>query len=202
MKLFEKGALDHKRITAEACVHHLYFDSSDYELKGSFIKCNPAIKTQMDRDGIRQALLDGRIDVIGTDHAPHTLDDKCTSYFSASAGLPLVQHALPMVLELHHEKLLSLELIVEKISHGPARLFNVQDRGYIREGYWADLVLMDLGSRKRVERGDVLYKCGWSPMEGRILNSVVDSTFVNGHRVYCQGEFDESLLGQRLLFER
>ncbi|VAX10351.1 Dihydroorotase [hydrothermal vent metagenome] len=202
MKLFQKGALDYKRITAEACVHHLYFDVADYELKGAFIKCNPAIKTQADRDALRRALLDGRIDVIGTDHAPHTLDEKLNPYFSAPAGLPLVQHALPMVLELYHKKLLSLELIAEKTSHGPARLFNVQDRGYIREGYWADLVLVDLDCRYHVEREQVMYKCGWSPMEGRMLNSAIHSTFVNGHHVYHQGEFDEATLGQRLVFKR
>lgn len=202
LKLFQTGALDNKRITAEACVHHLYFDASDYEQKGTFIKCNPAIKSQVDRDGIRKALLDGRIDVIGTDHAPHTLNEKCNSYFNAPAGLPLVQHALPMVLELYHEGLLSLELVVEKTSHGPARLFDIQERGYIREGYWADLVLVDLESRYRVERKDVLYKCGWSPVEGRIFNSTIDATFVNGRRVYHRGAFDEDFRGKRLEFDR
>jgi len=202
MKLFQKGPLDNKRITAEACVHHLYFDSSDYEQKQTFIKCNPAIKTRMDRDAIRQALLDGRIDVIGTDHAPHTLDEKCNSYFAAPAGLPLVQHALPMVLELYHKHLLSLELIVEKTSHGPARLFNIPDRGYIREGYWADLVLVDLDAHERVEREDIRYKCGWSPVEGRVFDSTIESTFVNGHLAYHQGRIDESTLGQRLTFNR
>ena len=146
--------------------------------------------------------MDGRIDVIGTDHAPHTLNEKCSSYFEAPAGLPLVQHALPMVLELYHEELLSLELIVEKTSHGPARLFDIPERGYIREGYWADLVLVDLDSRYRVEREDVLYKCGWSPVEGRIFNSAIEATFVNGHRVYHRGKFDEGAQGQRLAFDR
>ncbi len=202
LKLFQPGALDNKRITAEACVHHLYFHASDYEQKGTFIKCNPAIKTRMDRDGLRQALVDGRIDVIGTDHAPHTLDEKCNRYFEAPAGLPLVQHALPMVLELYHEGLLSLELVAEKTSHGPARLFDIPERGYIREGYWADLVLVDLDRRHRVEREDVLYKCGWSPVEGRVFNSAIDTTFVNGHRVYHRGGFDESVKGRRLEFDR
>jgi len=202
MKLFQKGPLDNKRITAEACVHHLYFDDSDYEQKQTFIKCNPAIKTRMDRDAIRQAVIDGRIDVIATDHAPHTLDEKCSSYFNAPAGLPLVQYALPMVLEMYHDKLISLELIAEKTSHGPARLFNIPDRGYIREGYWADLVLVDLDKRERVEREDVLYKCGWSPVEGRIFRSTIESTFINGHLAYHQGKLDESILGQRLTFNR
>ncbi len=202
MKLFQKGPLDNKRITAEACVHHLYFDESDYAHKQAFIKCNPAIKSRRDRDAIRQALLDGRIDVIATDHAPHTLDEKLNRYFSAPAGLPLVQYALPMVLEMYHDRLLSLELIAEKTSHAPARLFDIPERGYIREGYWADLVLLDLERSERVEREDVRYKCGWSPVEGRIFRSVIESTFVNGHLAYHQGKLDESQLGQRLKFNR
>ncbi len=202
MKLFQKGPLDNKRITAEACVHHLYFDESDYAHKQAFIKCNPAIKSRRDRDAIRQALLDGRIDVIATDHAPHTLDEKLNRYFSAPAGLPLVQYALPMVLEMYHDRLLSLELIAEKTSHAPARLFDIPERGYIREGYWADLVLLDLERSERVEREDVRYKCGWSPVEGRIFRSIIESTFVNGHLAYHQGKLDESHLGQRLKFNR
>ncbi len=202
MKLFQKGPLDNKRITAEACVHHLYFDESDYAHKQAFIKCNPAIKSRRDRDAIRQALLDGRIDVIATDHAPHTLDEKLNRYFSAPAGLPLVQYALPMVLEMYHDRLLSLELIAEKTSHAPARLFDIPERGYIREGYWADLVLLDLERSERVEREDVRYKCGWSPVEGRIFRSIIESTFVNGHLAYHQGKLDESQLGQRLKFNR
>lgn len=202
LALFQPGPLEHKRITAEACVHHLYFDESDYEMKGSFIKCNPAIKTRADRDAIRQALLDGRIDVIGTDHAPHTLDEKLNSYFEAPAGLPLVQHALPMLLELYHDGLLPLEQLVEKTAHAPARLFNIPDRGYLREGYWADLVLIDPQARYRVEREQVLYKCGWSPVEGRCFRSRVEATFVNGRRVYHQGAFDEGVRGLRLQFMR
>ncbi len=202
MKLFQKGPLDQKRITAEACVHHLYFDASDYRHKQTFIKCNPAIKSRRDRDALRQALLDGRIDVIATDHAPHTLDEKLRPYFSAPAGLPLVQYALPMVLEMYHDRLLSLELIAEKTSHAPARLFDIPERGYIREGYWADLVLLDLDRNERVEREDVRYKCGWSPVEGRIFRSTVDATFVNGHLAYHQGRLDDARLGQRLQFNR
>lgn len=202
MDQFETGALDGKRITAEACVHHLYFDETDYEEKGALIKCNPAIKGQADRDAIRQAVIDGRIDVIGTDHAPHTLEEKGNSYFEAPAGLPLVQYALPMLLELYHEGLFSLELIVEKAAHGPARLFDVAERGYLREGYWADLVLVDLEDRHQVVREEVLYKCGWSPLEGRTLRSSIDSTFVNGHRVYHRGVIDETGKGQRLQFDR
>ncbi len=202
LALFQAGPLEHKRITAEACVHHLYFDESDYELKGSFIKCNPAIKTRADRDALRQALLNGRIDVIGTDHAPHTLDEKLNSYFEAPAGLPLVQHALPMVLELYHDGVLSLEQVVEKTAHAPARLFNIPDRGYLREGYWADLVLIDPDAPYRVEREKVLYKCGWSPVEGRCFRSRIEATFINGRRVYHQGDFDEGVRGLRLQFMR
>ncbi|MFC1683907.1 dihydroorotase [Pseudomonadota bacterium] len=202
LEQFDTSPLGFKRITAEACVHHLYFDESDYDLKGTFIKCNPAIKTQEDREAIRRAVIDGRIDVIGTDHAPHTLDEKLNTYFDAPAGLPLVQHALPMLLELYFEGQFSLELIAEKTAHAPARLFNVAERGHIQEGYWADLTVVDLDKRYRVEREDVLYKCGWSPVEGRIFRSAVETTFVNGHRVYHQGAFDESAKGQRLIFDR
>ncbi|MCW8908712.1 MAG: dihydroorotase [Sedimenticola sp.] len=202
MELFEPGPPDGKRITAEACVHHLYFDQRDYERKGSFIKCNPAIKSRADRDGIRAALLDGRIDVVATDHAPHTLDEKLNSYFKAPAGLPLVQWALPMMFELYHEHLLTLPQLVEKTSHAPARLFNVAERGYLREGYWADLALVDLNNPTRVERRDVLYKCGWSPMEGERLRARIDATFVNGRVAYREGHVNEQAAGQRLVFDR
>lgn len=203
LEQFEAGPLDGKQITAEACVHHLYFDESDYENRGSFIKCNPAIKTRADRDAIRRALVENRIDVIGTDHAPHTLDEKLVdSYFKSPAGLPLVQWAMPMVLELYHDKLISLEQLVEKTSHGPARLFNIVERGYLREGYWADLVLMDLSSPYRVERADTLYKCGWSPLEGDRLRSRVVATIVNGRMAYHDGKVNDAVLGQRLDFDR
>ncbi len=202
LELFQPGPLDDKRITAEACVHHLYFDDRDYELKGSFIKCNPAIKTREDRDAIRQALVDDRIDVIGTDHAPHTLDEKLNGYFKAPAGLPLVQWALPMLLELYHDRQITLEQLVEKTSHGPARLFGVVERGYLREGYWADLVLLDLASPYRVERESVLYKCGWSPLEGRRLRSRVITTFVNGQVAYHEGRVNDAVRGMRLAFRR
>jgi len=202
MELFEPGPSDGKRITAEACVHHLYFDQRDYERKGSFIKCNPAIKSRADRDAIRAALVDGRIDVVATDHAPHTLDEKLNSYFKAPAGLPLVQWALPMMFELYHEHLLTLPQLVEKTSHAPARLFNVAERGYLREGYWADLALVDLNNPTRVERRDVLYKCGWSPMEGERLRARIEATFVNGRIAYRQGRVNEQAAGQRLEFDR
>ena len=202
LELFEAGPLDHKRITVEACVHHLFFDEEDYELKGAFIKCNPAIKRHSDREALRRALKDDRIDVIGTDHAPHTLDEKLNSYFKAPAGLPLVQWALPMALELCHDGQLSLEQLVEKTSHGPARLFQIAERGYIREGYWADLVLLDLDSPYRVERDAVLYKCGWSPLEGVRLRSRVTTTLVNGRIAYRDGRVNEGIRGQRLIFNR
>lgn len=202
MALFDPGPADGKRITAEACVHHLYFDQRDYDRKGSFIKCNPAIKSKADRDAIRAALVAGRIDVVATDHAPHTLDEKLNSYFKAPAGLPLVQWALPMMFELYHKRVLSLPLLVEKTSHAPARLFNVAERGYLREGYWADLALVDLNSPARVERRDVLYKCGWSPMEGERLRARIEATFVNGRMVYRDGHVSEQAAGQRLVFDR
>ncbi|MES9885305.1 MAG: dihydroorotase, partial [Candidatus Sedimenticola sp. 6PFRAG1] len=202
MELFEPGPLDGKQITAEACVHHLYFDESSYELKDSFIKCNPAIKSATDKEAIRKALVENRIDVIGTDHAPHTLEEKLGTYFNAPAGLPLVQWAVPMALELYHDGLISLEQLVEKTSHGPARMFNIGDRGYLREGYWADLVLMDLDSPYRVERDDVLYKCGWSPLEGERLRSRVLTTFVNGEQAYHDGQVNDAVCGRRLEFDR
>ncbi len=202
LELFERGSAPDKRITAEACVHHLYFDERDYETKGTLIKCNPAIKTRADRDALRAALVDGRIDLIGTDHAPHTAEEKAETYFQAPAGLPLVQHALPMALELYHARLLPLDLLVEKVSHAPARLFDVAERGFLREGYWADLVLVDLHADYEVLREDVLYKCGWSPLEGRWLHSRVLTTFVNGQKVYDRGQIDETVRGRRLEFDR
>ncbi|WP_260293263.1 dihydroorotase [Sedimenticola hydrogenitrophicus] len=202
LELFQPGPPDGKRITAEACVHHLYFDDRDYARKGSFIKCNPAVKTRADRDALRKALADGRIDVVATDHAPHTLDEKLESYFKSPAGLPLVQWALPMMFELYHDRLITLEQLVEKTSHAPARLFNVSQRGYLREGYWADLALVDLNDPTRVERRDVLYKCGWSPMEGERLRSRIVATFVNGQIAYHNGRVNDAVRGQRLEFDR
>ncbi len=202
MELFEAKPLEEKRITAEVCAHHLFFDDSDYDFKGTFIKCNPAIKSREDRDALRKALLEGKLDVIGTDHAPHTLDEKLNSYFQAPSGLPLVQHALPMLMELYHDRLLSLALLVEKACHAPARLFQIEERGYLREGYWADLVIVDPKAASRVERDSVLYKCGWSPLEGQKLRSSVVTTLVNGQVVYNRGRFNEQPVGQRLTFRR
>lgn len=202
MRLFETKPLDQKRITAEVCVHHLFFSDRDYDLKGAFIKCNPAIKKSNDRDALRQALKEGRIDVVATDHAPHLLEEKMGNYFQAPSGLPLVQHALPMLLELCRDEYLSLEMLVEKTSHAPARLFDIEQRGYLREGYWADLVLVDYDHAFRVERDDVLYKCGWSPLEGMRLRSSIAATFVNGQLAYHHGKVVEQVQGARLSFQR
>jgi dihydroorotase len=202
LELFRAGPPDGKRITAEVCIHHLYFDDHDYEQHGALIKCNPAIKTRADRDALRDGLREGRLDVIGTDHAPHTLEEKAGDYFSAPAGLPLVQHALPMLLELVHDGHLPLELAVEKFAHAPARLFGVAERGYLREGHFADLVLVDLDSVNQVRREDVLYKCGWAPIEGQRLRSRVIATIVNGRKVYEEGRFFGEPAGRRLQFAR
>jgi len=203
LALFDAGPISSKRITAEACVHHLYFSEADYEQRGSFIKCNPAIKRAEDRDALRAALAEDRLDVIATDHAPHTLEEKQeSSYFKAPAGLPLVQHALAMALELVHDGVLSLPHLVHKVSHGPAELFNVRERGYLREGYWADLTLVDMQTPQRIERADVLYKCGWSPLEGDTLRSRVTATIVNGELKYRDGEFFGGASGVRLEFDR
>ena len=186
-------------ITAEACVHHLWFSEEDYAEKGNFIKWNPAVKKASDREAIFQAVLDNRIDVIATDHAPHTLEEKAQSYFKAPAGGPLVQHGLLAMLEKMEAGMISIEKIVEKMAHHPAILFNVIDRGFIREGYFADLVIIDKKQQK-VEKSKLLYKCGWSPFEGVTFNYSVDKTFVNGNLVYDQGKIIEGVSGQRLKF--
>ena len=203
LALFTPGPIGGKQITSEACVHHLYFSEADYERRGSFIKCNPAIKRAEDRAALRRALAEDRLDVIATDHAPHTLEEKQdTSYFKAPAGLPLVQHALAMALELVHDGDLSLPRLVHKVSHGPAELFRVHERGYLREGYWADLTLVDLDAPQRIERSQVLYKCGWSPLEGDVLRSRVSATVVNGELKYRDGKFFGEAGGMRLAFDR
>jgi dihydroorotase len=203
MALFEPGPVKGKRITAEACVHHLYFSDADYGQRDTLIKCNPAIKTAQDRSALRKALADDRIDVIATDHAPHTWEEKHDpSYFKAPAGLPLVQHALCMALELVHDGDLSIEQLVRKTAHAPADLFGIVERGYLREGYWADLVLVDMHKPQTVVREDILYKCGWSPLEGDTLRSSVQMTFVNGELKYDRGRFLGEASGQRLVFDR
>ena len=202
MALFEAGPLDKKRITAEVCVHHLTFDARDYPEKGGLIKCNPAIKQPADRAALRQALAAGKLDVVATDHAPHRLEEKAAaSYFEVPAGLPLVQHAVPMLLELVHDGVLDLPLAVEKMAHAPARLFGVRQRGYLREGYYADLIVVDWDAPHTVTRDRIRHKCGWSPLEGRTLRSQVSKTFVNGELKYDQGAFCGAPNGRRLEFQ-
>lgn len=191
-----------KRITAEACTHHLWFSEEDYATKGNFIKWNPAVKTAADRDAILAAVIDGRIDILATDHAPHTLEEKNQTYLKAPSGGPLVQHTLNALLELHHKGKISLEKIVEKACHNPAILFEIDRRGFLREGFYADLVLVDTKRSYVVEKSNILYKCGWSPFEGECFHSEVTHTFVNGNLVYEQGKFDESVKGMRLNFNR
>lgn len=193
--------LKEKRITAEACVHHLWFSDEDYITKGSLIKWNPAVKSAYDRDAILKGVLDNRIDVIATDHAPHTIEEKNQSYFKTPSGGPLVQHSLNAMLEFYKEGKISLEKIAEKMAHAVADCFRIEKRGYIRKGYYADLVLVDLNDSYKVEKSNILYKCGWSPFEGVTFHSKVTHTFVNGHLVYDNGTFDESKKGTRLLFE-
>lgn len=194
--------LEAKNITAEACIHHLSFNDSDYERLGTLIKWNPAVKTKADQEAVFQALLDGRIDVIATDHAPHTLAEKDNTYFKAPSGGPLVQHSVVAMLDFFHEGKISLEQIVQKMSHNPAILFQISKRGFIREGYYADLLLADLNRPWTVERENILSKCGWSPFQGRRFRSSVTHTFVSGHLAYADGVFDESMKGQRLTFDR
>ncbi|MCW4450631.1 dihydroorotase [Kaistella sp. BT6-1-3] len=194
--------LKDKKITSEVCVHHLTFTDADYETKGTLIKWNPAVKTQKDKDGLWEALLDDRIDVIATDHAPHTWEEKQHVYTKAPSGGPLVQHSLLIMLENFRNGKISLEKIVEKMCHNPAILFQIEKRGFIREGYKADLVLVDLKENFTVSKENILYKCGWSPLEGTEFHSKVTHTFVNGHLVFENGKVSEGKFGERLLFHR
>ena len=197
-----KKPLAEKKITAEVCVHHLWFTEEDYKAKGTKIKWNPAVKSQKDKDGLWKALLDDRLDVIATDHAPHTLEEKNNGYNKAPSGGPLVQHALVALLEMYHKGKISLEKIVEKACHNPAILFQIKDRGFIREGYKADLVLIDLISPWTVNKENILYKCGWSPFEGTTFKSRVSHTFVNGILTYHNLKFPNKSIPQRLTFNR
>ncbi|WP_196895358.1 dihydroorotase [Aureivirga marina] len=194
--------LKDKKITAEVCVHHLNFDDSMYDEKGTFIKWNPAVKTKKDQDMLWEALLDDRIDVIATDHAPHTLEEKQQVYTKAPSGGPLVQHALVAMLEAVKNGKITIEKLVEKMAHNPAILFQVEDRGYIKEGYFADLILVDMNNPWTVKKENILYKCGWSPFEGTTFNSKITHTFVNGNLIYNNGEFNDEIKGERLLFNR
>lgn len=201
-QLFENIPLSEKRITAEACVHHLWFSDKDYKGKGNFIKWNPAVKSQEDRDQILQAVKEGYIDVIATDHAPHTLDEKSQPYLQAPSGGPLVQHALQVLLDLVKEGKLTLEELVQKTAHNTAICFDVKERGFIREGYWADLVLVDPNKPYFVQQSNILSKCGWSPFEGHAFSSSIAHTIVSGNLVYSEGEILEVGSGQRLEFDR
>lgn len=202
MALFSSGDRNKKRITAEACVHHLFFSHKDYETLGTQIKCNPAVKYETDRLALLQALRDDRIDVIATDHAPHTWEEKQRRYFNAPSGLPLVQDALLALFELYYQGHLTLERIVDKTSHAVADIYDISDRGYIREGYWADVVLVDLNDGETRTRDQVLSKCGWSPFEGYHFNSHIHSTIVNGVQMYGEGKILSDNKGKRLVFDR
>ncbi len=203
LELFDNTIpLKEKKITAEACVHHLWFSDSDYAEKGTLIKWNPAVKKASDRDAILQGVISNKIDVLATDHAPHTLEEKQNSYFLAPSGGPLVQHWLTALLDLYHQGKITLEKIVEKSSHAVADLFDVEKRGYIREGYFADLVIVDLNQTNEVTKDSLLYKCQWSPFEGHTFNSSVTHTIINGKVAYEAGKLIEVGSGMRLKFER
>ncbi|HKK89371.1 MAG TPA: dihydroorotase [Saprospiraceae bacterium] len=202
LELFEPGDLASKHITAEVCVHHLTYCDEDYETYGNGIKCNPAIKTANDREALWKALLEDRIDVIATDHAPHTADEKAQNYWNAPSGLPLIQHTLPMMLQFYHKGRISLEKISEKMCHAPARMFHIADRGFIREGYKADLILVDTERPWLVQKENLLYRCGWSNLEGQQMKGRVMKTWVNGELVYNHGQFRGAGMGERLAFNR
>lgn len=203
MELFtNKIPLEEKKITAEVCVHHLWFTNEDYATKGNLIKWNPAVKTENDRKVLWEALLDDRIDVIATDHAPHTLEEKKQPYLQAPSGGPLVQHSVVAMFEAHHQGKISVEKIVEKMAHNPAKIFKIEKRGFIREGYFADLVIVNPGLPWNVKKENILYKCGWSPFEGYNFKSRITHTFVNGQLVYNNFKVKDIICGQRLLFDR
>ena len=194
--------LEEKQITAEVCIHHLWFSDKDYAEKGTHIKWNPAVKTEADRQGLWKALLDDRIDVLATDHAPHTLEEKDNVYTKAPSGGPLVQHAVTAILEKVKEGVIPIEKAVEKMSHNPAKLFQIEKRGFIKEGYYADLVLIDTNKSQTVTKENVLYKCGWSPFEGTTFSSTITHTFVNGNLMYNEGVINENIKGKRITFNR
>lgn len=194
--------LEQKKITAEVCIHHLWFSDTDYDTKGTLIKWNPAVKTAEDRSKLWEALLDDRIDVIATDHAPHTLEEKDNRYNQAPSGGPLVQHALPAILEKYHEGVISLEKIVEKMCHNPAKLFQIKNRGYVKEGFFADLAIVNLNDSWKVTKENIAYKCGWSPFEEYTFKSKVSHTFLNGHLAYENGKFSTQRNAKRLTFNR
>ena len=203
MDQFVSGEIDTKKITAEVCVHHLRFNEHDYVDLGNQIKCNPSIKREEDRAAVMNALLNDQIDIIATDHAPHTWEEKSRPYSKAPAGLPLVQHALQVLLDFYHDGILSLEHIVKKTSHNVAKRFQIKDRGYIREGYYADLVILDLEKNFKVSKENILYKCGWSPFEGTTFNSSIHSTIINGTLVFSNNNLINDIpIGKRIEFNR
>ncbi len=203
LALFETGkAVKDKKITAEVCVHHLWFDAAQYDTLGNQIKCNPAIKDARHKTALRKALISGELDIIATDHAPHTWEEKSQEFWKSPSGLPLVQHPLLLMIDLAKEGHISLELIAEKTAHAVADCFQIEERGYIREGYWADLAIVDLNKPQTVAKENVLYQCGWSPLEGHTLSASVEHTFVSGHLAYSKGSFNEAVKGKRLLFNR
>ena len=194
--------LEEKQITAEVCIHHLWFSDEDYDRKGTHIKWNPAVKTAKDRQGLWDALLDDRIDVLATDHAPHTLEEKNNPYLKAPSGGPLVQHAVVAILEKVKEGIIPIEKAVEKMSHNPAKLFQIEKRGFIKEGFYADLVLINPNKPQLISKDNILYKCGWSPFEGTTFSSTITHTFVNGTLMYNNGVFNEKIKGKRITFNR
>lgn len=194
--------LAEKKITAEVCVHHLYFNSTDYARLGAQIKCNPAVKGPTHQSALLPALLDNRLDIIATDHAPHTWEEKQGSYFEAPSGVPLIQHTLNVMLELYQEGKISLEKIVEKMCHAPSICFKMDQRGFLQEGFWADVAIVDINKSWEVAKSNIHYKCGWSPFEGHRFKGAIESTIVSGHLAYHQGRFNESKMGERLLFDR
>ena len=199
-KLFEILPLENKNITSEVCIHHLSFNDLDYKEKGAFIKWNPAVKSELDQDALWEALNSDRIDIVATDHAPHTLDEKQNNYLNCPSGGPLVQHSLIVMFEHYLNKKITLQKIVEKMCNNPANIFNVNKRGYIKEGYFADLVILDPNKKQTISSDNILYKCGWSPFEGETFNSVITHTFVNGHLAYNNGNIDDSKLGMKISF--
>ena len=203
MELFNAGEIDGKKITAEVCVHHMYFNESYYSELGNQIKCNPSIKEESDRLALIKALNDKKIDIIATDHAPHTWEEKMMSYPDAPAGLPLVQHGLQILMDFYHQDILTLETIVEKTSHNVAKRFQIKDRGYIREGYYADLAVLDLNKPYEVSKDNILYKCGWSPFSGKTFNSSIYMTVINGYIAFQDGQVKEDLpFGMQIEFDR
>lgn len=202
MALFSADDIRQKQITAEVCVHHLWFTDDDYAEKQAYIKCNPAIKSAADREALREALREGKLDVVATDHAPHTLDEKLRPYTKSASGMPLVQHSLLVMLELYKQGEISLPLVVKTMCHNPATLFGIKERGFVRKGYFADLAIVDLQKTTEITKNQILYKCAWSPLEGTIFSSKVEKTFLNGACVYADGNVSEERHAQQIMFNR